>query len=165
MRSPSYVATCSAVHTFLGGVILLYSRVSIYPRAFTGRCSSTFLCAHSRRQQNTHCCTLRASFQHVRYTRLLQVANKSEGSLLGDVLADPERGMAAVDPASLSETIVFTILTTADDAKGDNFMVGADGVITGVDNDHVLGAPFVQANWLKSLDTVFKDEKCAKSGE
>jgi hypothetical protein len=79
---------------------------------------------------------------------LLQVADKAEGALLGDVLRDPDKGYAAIDPASLSETVVFTILTTADDAKGDNFMVTADGVITGIDNDHVLGLPYVVARWL-----------------
>jgi hypothetical protein len=87
-----------------------------------------------------------------RYTRLLQVANKAEGSLLGDVLKDPDKGLDAIDPASLSETVVFTILTTADDAKGDNFIVDRDGVIIGIDNDHVLDAPFVRASWLSSLD-------------
>jgi hypothetical protein len=71
------------------------------------------------------------------HTRVLQVAEKVTGPLLQEVLNDP--AVATLDSESVSETVVFTILTTADDAKGDNFIVDKEtGRIIGIDNDHVL---------------------------
>jgi hypothetical protein len=73
------------------------------------------------------------------FTRVLQVADKIEGmGLLGDVLSKrsnesdgsaeynsssntskrSRRGMSCLDAESVSETVVLTLLTTPDDAKG-----------------------------------------------
>ena len=68
------------------------------------------------------------------HNRVLQVAEKVTGPMLEDALGDPSQ----LDPQSLSETVVLTLLTTADDAKGDNFIVNRSGEIIGIDNDHVF---------------------------
>ena len=70
------------------------------------------------------------------HTRVLQVAEKMSGPTLEKVLSDQS---VQLDPQSVSETVVLTILTTADDAKGDQFIVNRQtGAIVGIDNDHVL---------------------------
>ena len=86
--------------------------------------------------------------QQKMYTRLIQVAIKVEGKLLDEVLNSVEP-ISQINRQSLSETVVYTILTTADDAKGDNFIVqGSDSVLVGIDNDHVLKPPVSQPKWV-----------------
>lgn len=57
---------------------------------------------------------------------------------------DPAASVQSIDPISISETIVTTLLTLAADAKGDNFVVDKNDAIIGIDNDHVFTQPYTK---------------------
>ncbi|EGD80667.1 hypothetical protein PTSG_01257 [Salpingoeca rosetta] len=84
--------------------------------------------------------TTTGSHRVFKMTRVVQASREVRGRSLDDIVASED--WDAVNDLSLGRTFLLTLLLTADDAKGDNFMVTPNGDIIGIDNDHVLGAPF-----------------------
>eukprot|EP00041_Stephanoeca_diplocostata_P039080 m.1585677 g.1585677 ORF g.1585677 m.1585677 type:complete len:1895 (+) comp25325_c0_seq8:149-5833(+) len=75
-------------------------------------------------------------------SRHLQVAVKVVGKLLKEVVHDAAPTDNEIKGDSLSEAVFLSLLSMADDAKGDNFIVNGNKEVIGVDNDHVLGYPY-----------------------
>ena len=69
----------------------------------------------------------------------------------------------AVTDRSLGRTFLLTLLLTVDDGKGDNYMVTPRGTIVGIDNDHILSAPYKKLVRAAEVEAVRKNMAAACS--
>lgn len=70
------------------------------------------------------------------------MSKEVNGRLLNDVLESGDHD--TISGRSLSANIVLQLLMIANDGKGDNYIVTAAGDLVGIDNDVILGPPFVR---------------------
>lgn len=93
-------------------------------------------------------------------TRIVQASREIKGCSLDQIVAEKRWG--DIDNLSLGRTFLLTILLTVNDGKGDNYMVNENGIIVGIDNDHILSCPVEKKVCICHLPRLYFIACCTK---